>query len=173
MAAPNKEEAALTMNSGVSVLRLPDIKNHGGSKTNISTASEGKAALNARGKLRDVAILTRMELIDTNELEVLERARIPHLGAKPLMFNVASMETLRRLYVVGEKSVHTNEMAKLLAALQRQRLADRHHSLVLIGPGLKPPRGNRNGSIAGLRELPINAGQGSRRALHHRAGIVD
>jgi hypothetical protein len=119
LAEPNRDEAELTMVSGVSVLRLPDMNKHARGQANLATASEGHVALHARGELRDVAILTRMNLIDNNELEERERARIPHQGAKPLFFNVASMETLRRLFAVGEKNFHTNEIAKLLALADR------------------------------------------------------
>ena len=117
MASKNKTAAALTMVSTVSILRLPDMAKDPSTTDGSSAktaASEGTQALQLRGVLRKVGIMNRLDYVDLHELENNERARFPHEGTKPLFFNVASMEVLRRMFLVGERNHHTREVSKML-----------------------------------------------------------
>jgi len=68
-----------------------------------------------RGSLRTIAIKIRTNLVDQNNLTPQERALNSRNMPKPLFFNTASMEILRRMYLVSETNKYTAEVSKLIA----------------------------------------------------------
>jgi hypothetical protein len=112
MAQVNHEQATLTHVSENPVLRLPDIEH----MTNDKKAQTGEdlIGIRTRGQLRATAIDLRISLVDHKDLQVRERAHVPFKGVKPLYFNVASMEVLRRMYLVGEENIETKLVDGLL-----------------------------------------------------------
>jgi hypothetical protein len=120
LARKNVAEAALTMVSDVPILRLPDRLR----TRNTSTAGEGVQSRASRQQLRDLAILNRVRFVDYAELSVHERAHYPSKAQKPLFFNVASMEILRRMYLVGEKNSHTLQLMKLIEFARAELAVD-------------------------------------------------